>query len=121
MLRPCARALRAGPTARRPTATPRRGVATKPLPAEWAKLAAEDLKGKPAEALVWKTPEGISVKPVYTAADVDGLEVSQVPGVFPYTRGVRATMYTVKPWTIRQVRSSPAGLPQPAAVSRVHK
>ena len=109
--RSAAAAARCAPAQRRSLAT----AAGRPgLPAEWTKLAAEDLRGKPADALVWKTPEGIDVKPVYTAADVDGASVPQIPGVFPYTRGVRATMYTVKPWTIRQVRRPPPP-PPPSA------
>lgn len=79
-------------------------MSSRTLPEEWAKLAAEDVKGKPVESLIKKSPEGIEVKPIYTAEDVKGLDVAQIPGVFPYTRGVRATMYTAKPWTIRQVR-----------------
>ena len=112
--RSAAAAARCAPAQRRSLAT----AAGRPgLPAEWTKLAAEDLRGKPADALVWKTPEGIDVKPVYTAADVDGASVPQIPGVFPYTRGVRATMYTVKPWTIRQVRRPPPPPPPPPAAA----
>lgn len=48
----------------------RNAATSTPLPPEWVKLAAEDLGGKPAESLVWKSPEGIAVKPVYTAEDV---------------------------------------------------
>lgn len=73
-----------------------------PLPAAWAKSAAEDLKGKPVESLIWQSPEGIPIKPIYTKEDVASVEVPQLSGEFPYTRGVRASMYTVKPWTIRQ-------------------
>jgi methylmalonyl-CoA mutase len=64
----------------------------------------QDLKGKPIEALVWRSPEGIPVKPIYTKEDTKSLDVAQLAGVHPYTRGVRASMYTVRPWTIRQVR-----------------
>jgi methylmalonyl-CoA mutase len=52
--------------------------------------------------LIWKTAEGIDVKPFYSAADVDYTKVDQMPGKFPYTRGPHATMYTERPWTIRQ-------------------
>jgi methylmalonyl-CoA mutase len=70
--------------------------------AAWNELAAKELKGDPA-SLVWATPEGIPVQPVYTAADLEGLEqVSTMPGFDPYLRGVRATMYSNRPWTIRQ-------------------
>ena len=71
--------------------------------AAWAALAAKELKGGSAEALVWSTLEGIAVKPLYTEADLEGLtHLGGVPGVAPYTRGVRATMYAGRPWTIRQ-------------------
>jgi methylmalonyl-CoA mutase len=81
-----------------------RAFATSPtFPAEWEKLATKELKGAaPGEKLIWETPEGINIKPLYTAADTDDLEINQEPGVFPYTRGPYATMYTAKPWTIRQ-------------------
>ncbi|MFM9864512.1 MAG: methylmalonyl-CoA mutase, partial [Micropepsaceae bacterium] len=70
---------------------------------DWQKLAAGDLKGKSAETLTWGTPEGIPVKALYTAADLEKLEISsEMPGLAPFTRGVRATMYAGRPWTIRQ-------------------
>jgi len=70
---------------------------------DWQKLAAADLKGKSADSLTWATPEGIPVKPLYTAADLEKLEISgEMPGLAPFTRGVRATMYAGRPWTIRQ-------------------
>ncbi|KAK9766327.1 hypothetical protein K7432_004676 [Basidiobolus ranarum] len=73
-----------------------------PLPEDWAKLASKELKGKdPAVALNWKTAEGIDVKPVYTKADIANIP-DEIPGKFPYTRGPYATMYTARPWTIRQ-------------------
>jgi methylmalonyl-CoA mutase len=69
----------------------------------WAALAARELKNKPLETLAWHTPEGFDVKPLYTAADLEGLEaVQSLPGFAPYLRGVRATMYAGRPWTIRQ-------------------
>jgi methylmalonyl-CoA mutase len=69
----------------------------------WAKLARQELKGKDPDQLVWHTPEGLAVKPLYTRADVEQLEfVDSVPGDFPFVRGPRATMYAVRPWTIRQ-------------------
>jgi methylmalonyl-CoA mutase len=71
--------------------------------ADWEKLASRDLAGKPADSLVWNTPEGIAVKPLYTAADLEGLEnLNSLPGFPPYLRGPRATMYANRPWTIRQ-------------------
>ena len=73
------------------------------FPTAWADAAAKDLKGADPADLVWETPEGIAVKPLYTAADLEALgDVDTLPGFAPYTRGVRATMYTNRPWTIRQ-------------------
>ena len=70
---------------------------------EWAAAAAKELKGKSPEDLIWQTPEGIAVKPLYTAADLEGLEhINSLPGMAPYLRGPRATMYANRPWTIRQ-------------------
>src|SRR2546425_4148202 len=69
----------------------------------WQKLASRERKGAEPDGLVWHTPEGIDVKPLYTAADVQDLEfLDTVPGVFPFVRGPRATMYAGQPWTIRQ-------------------
>jgi methylmalonyl-CoA mutase len=71
--------------------------------AEWRNLASGELKGDDPDRLVWETPEGIPVKPLYTAADLEGLEgVDGIPGRSPFLRGVRATMYANRPWTIRQ-------------------
>ncbi|HEX9159179.1 MAG TPA: methylmalonyl-CoA mutase [Rhizomicrobium sp.] len=72
-------------------------------PQAWSRLAAAELREKQHEDLVWHTPEGIAVKPLYTAADLEGLEaLDNIPGLSPFLRGVRATMYTGRPWTIRQ-------------------
>ncbi|WFE73534.1 methylmalonyl-CoA mutase [Roseinatronobacter sp. S2] len=69
----------------------------------WAEIAAKELKHRPIESLTWNTLEGIPVQPLYTAEDVDGLDhLGTIPGEAPYTRGVRATMYTGRAWTIRQ-------------------
>ena len=69
----------------------------------WRQLASKDLKGADPDTLVWETPEGIAVQPLYVSADVDGLgHVDTIPGAAPFVRGVRATMYTGRPWTIRQ-------------------
>lgn len=77
--------------------------AKKPGIDDWRKAAAKDLKGQSADGLDWHTPEGITVKPLYTAADLEGLEhVDTLPGFAPFLRGPRATMYTGRPWTIRQ-------------------
>src|SRR5262245_120281 len=71
--------------------------------ADWEKLAAKELRDKPLSSLDWTTPEGIVVKPIYTAADLEKLEtVGSLPGFPPFTRGPKATMYTGRPWTIRQ-------------------
>ncbi|WP_182419829.1 methylmalonyl-CoA mutase [Bartonella sp. HY038] len=69
---------------------------------EWAKLAEKELKGSP-DQLIWHTAEGIDIKPVYTADDIaDITELDSLPGLDPFLRGPRATMYTGRPWTIRQ-------------------
>ncbi|NHB77561.1 methylmalonyl-CoA mutase [Rhodobacter calidifons] len=70
---------------------------------QWEALASKELKGRDPSSLNWQTLEGITVKPLYTAADVEGLpQMDELPGVAPFTRGVRATMYAGRPWTIRQ-------------------
>ena len=69
---------------------------------DWEALAAKEVKGDP-DQLTWHTPEGIDVQPLYTAEDLEGLEsVDTLPGFEPFLRGVRATMYANRPWTIRQ-------------------
>ncbi len=69
----------------------------------WRKLASEDLRGESPDTLVWNTPDGIAVKPLYTAADLEDLEETDtLPGVSPFVRGPRATMYAHRPWTVRQ-------------------
>ena len=70
--------------------------------ADWTTLATKDTGGASPDTLVWNTPEGIPVKPLYTADDLAGLELETLPGFAPYTRGPRATMYSHRPWTIRQ-------------------
>lgn len=71
--------------------------------AQWQKAAAKSAPGGNVEALNWITPEGITVKPLYTAADVQGLpHADTLPGFAPFLRGPQATMYAVRPWTIRQ-------------------
>ncbi|CAA7620198.1 methylmalonyl-CoA mutase [Magnetospirillum sp. LM-5] len=70
---------------------------------DWEALASKDLKGASPETLNWETPEGIVVKPLYTAADLEGMEnLDTLPGFPPFLRGPRATMYAAKPWTVRQ-------------------
>lgn len=70
---------------------------------EWENLAKEELRGADLKNLNWQTPEGIEIKPLYTAEDLAGIEaVSSFPGLYPYLRGPRATMYANKLWTLRQ-------------------
>ncbi|MBC7675327.1 MAG: methylmalonyl-CoA mutase, partial [Rhodoferax sp.] len=70
---------------------------------DWAARAKAELKGRDPDSLIWQTLEGISVKPLYTNADLAGLDhLGGMPGAAPYTRGVKATMYAGRPWTIRQ-------------------
>ncbi|MBP6270248.1 MAG: methylmalonyl-CoA mutase [Rhizobacter sp.] len=69
----------------------------------WQKAAAKSAPGGQVDALNWHTPEGLVVKPLYTAADLKGLpNTDTLPGFPPYLRGPQATMYAVRPWTIRQ-------------------
>ncbi len=71
--------------------------------AAWQKAAAKSAPGGSVDALNWQTPEGITVKPLYTAADMQGLSYTDtLPGFAPFVRGPQATMYAVRPWTIRQ-------------------
>src|SRR3954467_8458553 len=71
--------------------------------ADWEKLASKELRDKPLSSLDWTTPEGIVVKPLYTAADLENLEtLGSLPGFPPFTRGPKATMYAGRPWTVRQ-------------------
>ncbi|MHA7887026.1 MULTISPECIES: methylmalonyl-CoA mutase [Roseicyclus] len=71
--------------------------------AEWRSLAEKELRGRAADSLTWETLEGIRVKPLYTAEDTEGLDhMGSLPGFGPFTRGVKATMYAGRPWTIRQ-------------------
>ncbi len=69
----------------------------------WKELRDKELKGKDYNDLTWKTPEGIEISPLYTEEDIQDFDLSNdYPGVYPFTRGPRATMYTGRPWTIRQ-------------------
>jgi methylmalonyl-CoA mutase len=70
---------------------------------QWAQAAAKSAPGGDVSSLTWSTPEGIAVKPLYTAADLEGLKFTDtLPGFEPFIRGPQATMYAVRPWTIRQ-------------------
>ncbi len=75
----------------------------KPTLADWDRLATKEGKGRHPDELVWQTPEEIPVKPLYTAADLAQLQhLDSLPGFKPFVRGPRATMYTGRPWTVRQ-------------------
>ena len=70
---------------------------------QWAKAAVKSAPGGRVDALNWITPDGLTVKPLYTATDTSGLpHVNTLPGFEPFLRGPQATMYAVRPWTIRQ-------------------
>ncbi len=70
---------------------------------DWRALAGKDLKGADPDTLIWDTPEGIPVRPLYTEADLAGVgHLGGLPGFAPFVRGPRATMYAGRPWTIRQ-------------------
>ena len=78
-------------------------MSEKPNMKQWEDLAAKQLRGKSVDDLNWDTPEGIRVKPLYTAEDLEDLaHVNNLPGFAPYVRGPMATMYAGRPWTIRQ-------------------
>jgi len=70
---------------------------------DWRALAGKECRSRPLEELTWDTPEGIAVKPLYTAEDLEGLShLDSLPGMAPFVRGPRATMYAGRPWTVRQ-------------------
>ncbi len=70
---------------------------------DWRALATRECKGRTPDDLVWDTPEGIAVKPLYSAQDLDGIgHLDSLPGLAPFVRGPRATMYAGRPWTVRQ-------------------
>ena len=69
----------------------------------WRSLAEKELRGRSLDDLKWNTLEGIDVQPLYTEDDLQGLShLGTIPGDAPFTRGVKATMYAGRPWTIRQ-------------------
>ncbi len=70
----------------------------KPTPADWQALAEQEVRGRD---LTWQTPEGFAIKPLYTVEDHAGWDPG-LPGFAPFTRGVKASMYAGRPWTIRQ-------------------
>ena len=70
---------------------------------EWEAVVEKELKTKSVSDLSWHTPEGVEVKPLYTALDLEGLEtIGTLPGFEPFTRGPKASMYAGRPWTVRQ-------------------
>ncbi|GGX50395.1 methylmalonyl-CoA mutase [Tateyamaria omphalii] len=70
---------------------------------DWQNLAEGELRGRPVDDLTWETLEGINVAPIYTEEDLAGVDhLGTIPGQAPFTRGVKATMYAGRPWTIRQ-------------------
>ena len=80
-------------------------VAKTPRPKirDWLDLATKELRGKDVGDLTWQTPEGIAVKPLYTEADLEEIDhLGTLPGMEPFLRGPKATMYAGRPWTIRQ-------------------
>ena len=69
----------------------------------WRELASRELGGADPDSLCWTTPDGIRVKPLYTATDLEDLEyLDSLPGIWPFLRGPRGTMYANRPWTVRQ-------------------
>ncbi len=69
----------------------------------WREMAAKELRGKDLDKLVWTSPDGIEIKPLYTADDLEKMDdIDTLPGMFPFLRGPWATMYANRPWTIRQ-------------------
>ena len=74
-----------------------------PTVKDWENLAEKETKGRSADDMIWQTPEGIKIKPLYTAEDTAGLaHMDNLPGFAPYKRGPKATMYAGRPWTVRQ-------------------
>jgi len=70
---------------------------------DWHALAGKECKDRSLKELIWDTPEGIAVKPLYTAEDLSNLKhLDSLPGMAPFVRGPRATMYAGRPWTVRQ-------------------
>ncbi|MDD9827622.1 MAG: methylmalonyl-CoA mutase, partial [Deltaproteobacteria bacterium] len=70
---------------------------------KWRELAAKELRGGDPQGLCWESPDGLSVKPLYTARDLEDLDgLDTLPGLFPFLRGPRATMFANRPWTLRQ-------------------
>ena len=75
---------------------------TPDLDPKWTEMAKKQMKGKDPNNLIWHTAENIPLKPLYTAKDLEGLKLDDLPGQAPFTRGPYPTMYAQRPWTIRQ-------------------
>ena len=74
-----------------------------PAITDWQSLVKKETKGRTADELAWQTPEGIVIKPLYTAEDTKDLaHMDNLPGFAPFKRGPKATMYAGRPWTVRQ-------------------
>ncbi len=74
-----------------------------PKKQKWVEIATKEMRRKSLESLNWETAEGITIKPLYTAEDLEEIECSNsLPGLDPYIRGPKATMYAGRPWTVRQ-------------------
>ena len=74
-----------------------------PAMQDWQTLVKKETKGLSADELMWQTPEGITIKPLYTAEDTKDLEhMDNLPGFAPFKRGPKATMYVGRRWTVRQ-------------------
>jgi methylmalonyl-CoA mutase len=70
---------------------------------DWRVLASKESRGRPLQDLTWNSPEGIAIKPLYSAEDLDDLDhLDSLPGMAPFVRGPKATMYAGRPWTVRQ-------------------
>jgi len=82
---------------------PKTNTPSSPTLKDWEEQASRELKGKASSSIHWKTTEGIEIKPLYTAEDLEKLGYKEtLSGFSPFTRGPRSTMYAGRPWTIRQ-------------------
>ena len=71
--------------------------------ADWEEMFSKETRGTTSDQLTWRTPEGILIKPLYTAQDTQSLEhLDTMPGFPPFKRGPKASMYAGRPWTVRQ-------------------
>jgi methylmalonyl-CoA mutase len=71
--------------------------------ADWEEMFSQETLGRTSEQSIWHTPEGIPIKPLYTAQDTESLKyLDSMPGFAPFKRGPKASMYAGRPWTVRQ-------------------